>query len=172
MGISVDYDVFLDDAIKEFDRLKKVYNGEQADQDIPALHISDSAFLKYLNSTEVPLLQRILHGNAYDHMRALYRTLKVINFDREDFYKLAIEDMDKQKALYKEKQRLMSDTLEKIDNYILEDVKAKLEKADTISKQQKEDSENIVRADLKVPSDQAITKEIVIAHEKLKTGKL
>ena len=91
-----------------------------------------------------------------------------INFGREDFYSLAVEDMDKQKSLYTEKQRVMVESLKTIDDFSEEDIVEKFENADATSKQKKEDLENRVRAALSIPEDQPVTKDVVIEYNRQK----
>lgn len=165
---SIDYDVFIDDTIKEFSRLKKVYAGEEHDTNASILSMADTSHLKYLNRAAVPFLSKVIYGNAYDHMRALYRAINVINMTRSQFYEIAMDDMDKQTSLYSEKKKTFESHMEMIDNLMRPDVKDVLDQSYLTASQAKEEMELEVRRVLGLSDDIPITEKIVLSYYQLK----
>jgi hypothetical protein len=158
---SIDYAVFLDDFIAEFKRLKKVYTAEQADDTLNVVAAGDVTHLRYLGITKVPAFLKPFYGNAYDHMRGVYRALQVIQYNREDFYNHAAADMDKQAALYSEKQQIMVKNLELFEKYMDPDVAERLSKAHTLASATKEKLILEIREKLGVPEDEPISNAIM-----------
>jgi len=168
---SIDYEIFLDDMISEFKRLKKVYAGKEADQPLNALSIMDTTHLQYLCTTQVPGLSKALYGNAYDHMKASFRAITVANFSRRDFYMQAQEDMDRQANLYSEKRKIFIENLSQIEGLVRPDIKDKIAKSYEAATGYKKELEMSARQALGLSDDTPITEKAVIEFDKQRNNR-
>ena len=162
MGNPIDYNVFIDDMIKEFKRLKDVYGGKIADTDINALSMWDSVSLKYHMTSNLTPAHRAVYGNAYDHVRATFRALTVASFTREDFYKHAMSDMDKQTSLYSEKKKIITKYGETFDKARSPDDMDKFSTVEDLALQRKQTLELDVKKTLGYPDDMSIPKDMIV----------
>jgi len=170
MSKPIDYDIFIEDRLLEFQRLKDVYAGEEADSAITAATTCDTTHLNYLNNTLVPELYNTIYGNAYDHMRATHRAFEVINFERSDFYAHAQADMDKQTALYKERKKVLSQVTDEIQANSDVDITTKLNSVAASANMSKTTLTLNIKNTLGLADDIDLTPEMVLEYYKRNRG--
>ena len=162
MSEPFDYMSFLNKLSDECDRLKEVYSGKTSDAAMNPAFVLDTFFTKYLNNFQIPMAAKVIYGNAYDHMRAYFRALKLSSFSREDFYTFAQEDMDKQKALYEEKRRITSKNILPIMKNLQEKDAQTLQGSEDGAKRFSEKFELDLKQQMAVPEDISLNKEIIL----------
>jgi len=170
MSNPIDYEIFVEDRIADFKRLKSVYAGEEADTPLTVATTGDTTHLSYLDSTEIPKLFAAVYGNAYDHMRATHRALAIVNYDRGDFYTHAQKDMDKQVALYKERKKVTSKLIDEIKANADQDIIAKLDQVASSAGMNKKALILNIKNSLGLGEDIDLTPEMVLEYYKRRNG--